>query len=466
MKKFKTLAPYFLIITLAFLLRFHRYTEFPTTIETADEIAWTWLGASLISEGAPTSWSYFSAYDDGHYIYGDSPVHAPFVRPAVDHPPLFSLIPGAFHLLDGSWDAMPNFHTIRMPMILMATVAVALFAYWTRMVLEPKWSLLATTLYAVIPTFVFASRVVVSENFLIILLLLTAILVQKWQTTSTLPKKQQQLRIKTYALAFILIGIASLLTKISGITIPITLLAYAILRKDATLIKIAITSTIAGVLALIVYAAAINIDLFFAIQTEQASRPIGLTTLYNRFFVKPNIASKIYYDGWIVVGFFGFIFALLKKELTKQSDFWLFSLLSVITTLGFIGVSGGAFTFYGWYSYPLFPFFVLFTTLLLKNAYKKYLLTGILWILLLPGVDTAFIFATKHDLLTKPIIRVIYVLGFVPLALSITPLKRMSKYAQIFLLVGILSAGIVSILAVDGVAADFITNQFIDGIVQ
>ncbi|MCB9800810.1 MAG: glycosyltransferase family 39 protein [Pseudomonadales bacterium] len=468
MKRLKALAPYVLIIILGFFLRAYRYTEFPTITETADEHAWTWLGASIIAEGQPTSWSYFHSYSDGPYVYAKSPLHAPFVRPALDHPPLFSFIPGAFHLLSGAkWSDLPEHSVIRIPMILLGSLAIALFGYWTSLVLEKRWSLFATFLFAVIPTFVFSSRVVVSENLLTIFFLVTAILIEKWENRLRGKTIQAKRQFKKIAVAFILVGVASMLTKISGIVVPATVLAYAVVKKDRYLGLFSVASIIIGALAVFSYAASINLQLFLDIQKEQSIRPIGLSTIYNRFFVKPNIAQKIYYDGWLIVGFFGFIYALIKKELTKNTHFWLFSLLAILSTLGFIGLSAGEFTFYGWYSYPLFPFFALCITLVLKEAYaKKYLLTAMLWILLLPGIETALSYASRDHFLTKPVIRLIYLIGFIPLLLSVTPLKKYARYTQLVLFACIICFGFVSVLAVDRTAVDAVSEHFIKGITE
>lgn len=464
MKKLRHIAPYFIIVILALLVRMHRYWEFPTTQETADEIAWTWLGSSFLIDGEPTSWSYFHSYSDGDYIYKQGPVHAPLVRPAVDHPPLFGFIPGVFHTATQSqWDVLPDYKVIRIPMLLLGTLSVALLGYWSSLVLEKRWSLLATFLYAVIPTFVFASRVVVSENLLVVWLLIAGILLHHWENT---PKKNISAR-KSLTLAFIALGILSMLTKISGIMIPTVLVGYAVMRKDKQLILTSAASLIAGIGSLVLYAKMINFELFMQIQAEQATRPIGLSTLYNRFFIKPNIAQKIYYDGWIILGLFGFVYALIKKEVTKLQPFWLFSLLSTIATLGFIGISGGEYTFYGWYSYTLFPFFALFITLLLKEAYaKKYLLTGVLWLFLLPTFDIMLHFITKTEIVTKTHMRLLYLIGFLPLLVSLTPLKKYARHVQLLLFVAVIGASFITIASADGVAVELFQKEFWDGITK
>ncbi|NCS97951.1 MAG: hypothetical protein GW762_05160 [Candidatus Pacebacteria bacterium] len=457
MKKLKSALPYILIIFVAFFLRSWRYWEFPNTMETADEYAWTWLGSSILADGQPTSWSYFAPYGEG-YIYKQGPVHAPLVRPAVDHPPLFAFIPGIAHLIaTNNWETLPDHRVIRIPMLFLGTLAVALLGYWTSLVLEKKWSLVATAIYAMVPVFVFSSRLVVSENFLILLLLILGILVHRWENLSQ-KEKQKQNRIR---IAFLLLGVAALLTKISGILIPGILVSYALVRKDFPLFKLGILVTIASITSLLLYASYTNFPLFMAIQKQQTLLPIGLSTLYNRFFIYPNIANDIYYDGWLLLGFFGFVYALIKKDISKIQPFWLFSILSTVVILGFIGITGGEYTFFGWYSYPILPFFALFITLLLKEAYEeKYLLTILLWFFLLPTINNVFVHATRTQLLTRTTIRMIYFLGALPLLISLTPLKKYTKYAQLLLFVTILSASILSVMTIDYTARDLFQRSF------
>ncbi len=113
---------------LAFILRFHNYAQFPAHDATADEKAWTWLGASLLTEGQPTSWSLFKSYAD-KYVYQYLGDDITLVRPALDHPPLFSFIPGVFHLMSGqNVYNIPSQVAIRFPMILIGTFNVFFFA--------------------------------------------------------------------------------------------------------------------------------------------------------------------------------------------------------------------------------------------------------------------------------------------------------------------------------------------------
>ena len=128
------------IIFLGLFLRAYRYPEFPIAGETADETAWTMLGSSIIQVGEPISWSYFGSYKN--YIYkdnGDS--KAPLVKPVLDHPIIFSLIPGFFHSLKNSWDQIPSMKLIRLPMILIGTANIWLLYLVAQKIFKERNSL-------------------------------------------------------------------------------------------------------------------------------------------------------------------------------------------------------------------------------------------------------------------------------------------------------------------------------------
>ena len=446
-QKQKTLLIYGAIIALAFFLRGYHYWEYPLADETADEIAWTWLGSSLLENGQPASWSYYPQYQP-EYILQEGPLPAPIVQPALDHPPLFSFLPGVVHSLTTSeWEVIPSRKVIRVPMILLGTLAVLLFAYWSHMVLEKKWSMLATLLYATVPSFIFASRLVVAENLLVIWILAAAIVLEKWRSTS---QKKHSKQVTTLSIVLIILSIAAVLTKIAGIILPVSICAYALLSEDKKLLKVSILGLMSAVISLGAYAALYNFPLFLSLQTDQAGRGIGLTTLYSRLFIQQNVVKYIYFDGWIILSLFGFLFALLKKERTKIQGFWLFPILITVVSLGFIGMSVGEYTFHGWYNYTFYPFLPLFATTLVKEAYhKKFILVGLLWILLLPSIKNALFFTHSSFSLSNGFVRTLYLIGFVPLFLSSIRASKKGQIVSVFLFASIIISGIITVLAID-----------------
>ncbi|HEX9817670.1 MAG TPA: glycosyltransferase family 39 protein, partial [Patescibacteria group bacterium] len=165
-----------MVITVSLFLRWWNYAYFPVGGETADEYAWTMLGASLIQEGAPASWSYFSAYENYRYVEGI--FDAPIVRPALDHPPLFSLLPGAAHSIKSFWLDSPSLKVIRAPLVILGAVNVGIFWLVCRQIFTKKsWAIVGSILFMTIPSLVFGSRLVVAENLLVTWILLALLLI-------------------------------------------------------------------------------------------------------------------------------------------------------------------------------------------------------------------------------------------------------------------------------------------------
>ena len=143
------------ILLVAFVLRAHQYYEFPIAGETADEYAWTYLGSSLIQDGQPSSWSYFGPYQPD-YVYQHRENEAPIVRPALDHPPLFSFLPGLAHSLRSNWIEPASIKVVRAPLIILGTLNVLLLYFVSRKLFsKPYYRLLATAIYATAPTILY-----------------------------------------------------------------------------------------------------------------------------------------------------------------------------------------------------------------------------------------------------------------------------------------------------------------------
>ena len=72
---------------------------------TGDEYHYPWVGLSLLHGEPPTAWSYLKAYDElklhkGRILHKTWTLFP--VAPAFDHPPLYSLLSGAFAVVTGS----------------------------------------------------------------------------------------------------------------------------------------------------------------------------------------------------------------------------------------------------------------------------------------------------------------------------------------------------------------------------
>ncbi len=432
---------FIIIAALAVGLRAHNYWIVPLSDETADELAWTWLGASLLVEGQPTSWSLYSQYQDG-YIYKKNIIKAPLVRPVVDHPPLFSLIPGAMHAATAEWETIPSRKVIRFPMLFLGCLNVVLLYFVARAFFDTDWALVAMTIYATAPTFVYASRLVVAENLLITWTLLCILGVVGWlQHTNSRNK---------YVAALVAISIAAVLTKISGIVIPITLIGFAVVVRSPAMLKVSLCAFGLSILSLLLYMTAIDLPLFLSVQFSQADRLLGLTTIFSRFLIHPTVAKMVFYDGWVLLGLAAALVQIANfiQSEHKQSQLQLFVHLLFLLNGAFILTTVEEFSFHGWYSYVLFPFFILAIVELFKKIYAgNVLLMASVWVIFLATANTVFTQLHIRDSLTNFQIRALYAIGFLPLlgqALSSKYAKKLTLYLAVIMLI----ANCISVLTI------------------
>ncbi len=408
------------VVILAFFLRIDRYWEFPIGGETQDESAWAFLGSSLIETGRPVSWSFFSAYNPD-YIFLKRNGDSPLVSPVLDHPPLFSLLPGLAHSIRGNWQDYPSIKVTRLPVIFLGTLNVALLMLVARNFFSQKrWVHIAGLIYAVAPSFVLTSRLVVAENIMITWTLLALLVLpyKKW---------------KWQFLSLILISWAAIMSKVSGLVIPATIFLYGLSLRDSKIWKAGLLGGVLGVLSFVLFGAFYNFELFLEILSSQAGRDLGWSTLQNRFFLHASLVEKFFFDGWIFLGLFSLPLVLLKKE-TKYLSLNLF----LIINLFFILLTSGEQTFHGWYDYTLYPLLVLSISVLFAEVFttKNWLLFSFVWLMMLPIFRTAAIHGGWYRELPSFVIRGVSVLGFLPFffnQLKFLPFKKWDWLSYILL---------------------------------
>ena len=429
-----------LIILLGLFLRAYHYSQFPISGETQDEVAWSMLGASLLQTRQPTSWSHFEAYKDDYVLKEITHVSPKnkgtqyiLVSPVVDHPPLFGLIPGFFHSLKTPWDKIPSIKLIRFPMIIIGTVNLFLLYLVAQKIFRKKHlAHLATLVYAIIPSFVLGSRLVVAENLLITWMLLALYLLKS--------------KANYKHILLIIISIAAVLTKVSGLVIPVGIFIYGWQNKEKQLLKSGLIGLVGGGLIYTLYGAFLNWDLFLEINLSQAGRSLGLATLANRFFLHPSLVAKIFFDGWIVLGLISLISLFLlhpKKYLLIKTYFVLW--------LAFTAATTGENTFHGWYNYPLYPLLSLSIAWFIHYLYTKnmFWLIWLSWLLVLPTIRLALIFTNKYSRTSNLFIRELLLLGALPLGFSLIKKRDLTKIS-ILIIGGLLAtASIIAIVFVN-----------------
>ena len=160
------------------MLRFYQLGVFPEPGETRDELQYPWAGITLLTTGTPTSWSYFDSYTNRQSIrFGKQEFR--LVTPWFDKPLLYPLITGFWMQLNGINSIFNvNFLILRLVPLALSVMTLILLALVAKSVFAENIALLATLLYATIPSIVFSNRLSLTENLLTPFILLTIYIIQ------------------------------------------------------------------------------------------------------------------------------------------------------------------------------------------------------------------------------------------------------------------------------------------------
>ncbi len=381
------------ILSLGIFLRFWQYDSFPPEHESLDELAWTLQGASLLATGTPQSWSYFD-YPNSVLVPMQG-IEQRVVTPYLDHPPLFGLIPGSVQYLFGqTWSDLLPTAAIRLPVVLLAAGNVLLFWFLSRVLFaQRQWQFFSLALFATTPFVVFASRVIVAEQLLISLLLISLLCI--------LQQKYEGWRNVT----LLFVGAALVMTKVSGLVLGVGVVLLAWLLGKRVQSVWLLLGLVFGAIFYFVYASLYDLSLFLSIQNQQQVwRSSGLLSAFMGLVFKPELVNSAFFDGFLLTGVLA-AFALLTQRLgiVWKGMVGLVGLFCVFvfyaageTTINLLtGARGGS--MYGWYWYPLLPIFVLLITKLIAVLYEQKQAAGLVAI---------------FSVLTIPMFRLLYFIVF------------------------------------------------------
>ncbi|MFH0770584.1 MAG: glycosyltransferase family 39 protein [Candidatus Peregrinibacteria bacterium] len=327
------------MILLGIGLRSFQYDRVPAHNWSADEYAFTWSGMSLIREGTPTAWSWLPVQNtrfkkETVQWKGNS---YPLITPWLDHPPLFSLIPGLAALVGGSRTFFDvELSVIRIPMLVLGTLTLLLLFTLCTKLFDRRTAIIASLLYATSPAVVFLSRLAVAEN-LIVLLMLSMILCYAAYNE----KKRQR-----YFIAAILCAGFASLAKITGISLIFALSALCLLQKNNRGALIAFAGGMALFGLYFVYGSLFGLSLLWDALLSQADR------MKEYFLFKQLIGGDgvPFLDLLPLLGWLLFIPASLSKK--PQKMLIIVPLVCYVLTIQLMGAQSH---FYGWYHIPVFP---------------------------------------------------------------------------------------------------------------
>jgi len=347
------------ILVLGFLLRTNNLYVWPRLGATFDEYAWTWQGINLIQNGVPTSWSPHALYTNLTLIKYQG-AYFRLVTPYLEHPPMFGLVAGSYALLNGVTDMRDlDIWDIRGLAVILGMVSFLFVYLLTNKLYGRKAAILASFLYAIVPTIAVGSRLVQNENFIIPIWLATLLI-----TAINLEKKKLPLTL----LGGLLCAIA-ILAKLPFVAVGLSIIGIYILNKRYKDAFVTGCFIVVGFLSFVLYGFYYDKILFLNLLKFQSQRYDLLYDSVYSIFRRPLLVDRSYTDGWIYWGWISF-FILALRDFKKNS-------FIIIATLSYLAIYIAGIPDepgHGWYRYPFYPFLIISIALFLKEYFSKNIL--------------------------------------------------------------------------------------------
>jgi len=420
-----------LILILGLYLRYDNLYIWPREGATFDEFAWTFQGLSLITSGIPTSWSPHKAYTNRVEYYNPQGAHFTLVTSYLEHPPLFGLVAGGFAYTNGirTFDEV-TIAKIRPLALIMGVVSIYAVFLLASAVYGEVIGLIASGLYAIIPTVVIGSRIVQNENFFIPFFLLSLFLISKFIQT-----KNPWFR----NIAAVICGLLTL-AKVPWIAaaLGIVLIFFYLKKYKDAFTFLAIVIPIFSLF--FIYGFYFDSKLFFQLWQLQLQRyDMAFNSIF-ALFTSPYLVDRFMIDGWIYFGWFS-VFLLSTKDF-KKNYMVLLPFLAYFAIFIFAIPNESS---HGWYRYPIYPFLIISTALFLKEYFNKnYLLTFFFFIFTgLSMLQLSWAQSLGFSFLFLRFFLVLFSISLMPLFFPKT--KKISDYVNIVSLVVIFILNIWSV---------------------
>ncbi len=356
------------IILLGLVLRAHNLTTWPRFGATFDEYAWTWLGISLINNQVPSSWSNYEVHM-GHRKFKEyQDVKFWIIEPYLEHPPLFGLVAGGFAKLNGVEEMFDlNIYKIRPLALILGVLSIGALFILVKELYDDKTALLASLLFATVPTIVIGSRLVQNENFFIPLYLLSLFLIARFIKSKN---------IKYLLTVSIICGLLTL-AKVPWFAAGLSMGLILLFNKKYKHLLLFSGIVISIFSLFLIYGAYFNLELFVNVWKFQMERYEMTFNSVFSLFTQPFLADRFFIDGWIYFGWIAFILVLLKD--IKKNYILIFGFLGYFLIYVFaIPDTPG----HGWYRYPFYPFLIISLAIFIKEYFNKNIILTFMFILL------------------------------------------------------------------------------------
>lgn len=389
-------------------LRFVGYQVIPEPYIILDEHTNVWHGVSLRKTGVPSAWSILGSYMklsktigvggmvDGFNIsvdgikptfenfpdfpkpaiainefdFGRGLSHTRIVQPYLDHPPFGAYILSLFVSEKAtSFEEVNNYDLRKASLYLAVLTQLLIFVFALLITKKPLIGIIASTVYATVPSYLLLSRYALLENVLSPLVLLGFILIILARDQLEKKKKSRLLTI-LLILAGVIGGLGAL-TKLVGWVFILagTVLLYFWKFKFRHILTYALPAFLIGILYF-VWGFYLSPKLFIDLFLLQSQRDfIGSINLLVTFFRVSIFNFPL--DGWWIGGFIALLMIPRKKEYLPIAAGVVAVLFSALSIVG---------ANYPWYFIPLIPFMAIAIAILFYNIAVKPSFVSILFV--------------------------------------------------------------------------------------
>lgn len=320
-----------------------------------DERSFVMSGISLLRYGFPESWTiYWEKYPQIFFTEVAGERHS-VVRPYLDHPPVFQVLSGGWTLLVGGVSDMGyDWGSIRLLSIVITTLTTILLFLVVRLYGGNRMGWLSFLALLLLPSHVLASRLLVAEHLLVLLLLIVMLGCFYLEGSS---EKLTYWKRKMWLFALVFICISAPLVKLSGLLVPA---AASLLLFQLRAYRLGVVLASCGVIALVffsLYGWWFDWELFTLIQSAHGLREQSWWHFFS-IFQLPDLGYFFLHDPYWVLGVLGSFLVVHEAYGGDSSEsspglsvllkaFWAAQapLLLAVAPL----------EAYGWYRFTLFP---------------------------------------------------------------------------------------------------------------
>jgi 4-amino-4-deoxy-L-arabinose transferase-like glycosyltransferase len=333
------------VLVVALALRLNQYTQAPAFHDNPDELQFPWAGLALITDHVPQSWSYFPEYRHYTWLVLPDGSSYPLVKPWLDHPPLFPLLPGAAAWVAGERSfTQVTAASVRIPSIWLSLLSLFLIYALARRVVGQRPAMVAAVIFATAPGAVLFSRSVETEA-LLAPLLLGALLALHRLLAGDGGRASIILLVSCCALAP--------LAKVPGLAVGGTVIVILLAERRWRLAAAAGAATLGGLGVFAIYGLALDWNLFVSIWKEQAAHRSGVMGAFE-FIIEPAGLSRRFSDPWWLLGWVG-IGAMIATRLSARNRvrFVAWPVIAYAATM--LVMADVRVAYFGWYRITIYP---------------------------------------------------------------------------------------------------------------